>query len=87
MKIEKSIKNKADITELQTNSHVISIKIHSFKGFPGDLVVKNPPAVQENGVLNLLWGDPLEKEVATHSRILTWEILWTEEPVRLQFMG
>ena len=74
MKIEKSVKNKADITELQTNSHVISIKIHSFKGFPGDLVVKNPPAVQENGVLNLLWEDPLEKEVATHSRILTWEI-------------
>ena len=87
MKIEKSIKNKADITELQTNSQVISIKINSFKGFPGDLVVKNPPAVQENGVLNLVWEDPLEKEVATHSRILTWEIPWTEEPVRLQFMG
>ena len=24
--------------------------------------------------------DPLEKEMATHSSILAWEILWTEEP-------
>ena len=30
--------------------------------------------------------DPLEKEMATHSRILAWKILWTEEPGRLQFM-
>ena len=28
--------------------------------------------------------DPLEKEMATPSRILAWEILWTEEPSRLQ---
>ena len=27
--------------------------------------------------------DPLEKEMATHSSILAWEILWTEEPGRL----
>ena len=31
--------------------------------------------------------DPLEKEMATHSSILAWEIPWTEEPGRLQFMG
>ena len=31
--------------------------------------------------------DPLKKEVATHSNILTWEIPWTEEPVKLQIMG
>ena len=30
--------------------------------------------------------DPL-KEMATHSSILAWEILWTEEPGGLQFMG
>ena len=30
--------------------------------------------------------DPLEKEMATHSSILAWEILWTEEPGRLQSM-
>jgi len=29
----------------------------------------------------------LEKEVATHSSILTWKIPWTEEPGGLQFMG
>ena len=29
----------------------------------------------------------LEKEMATHSTILTWEILWTEEPGGLPFMG
>ena len=30
---------------------------------------------------------PLEKEMATHSNILAWEILWTEEPDRLQCPG
>ena len=29
----------------------------------------------------------LEKEMATHSSTLAWEIPWTEEPGRLQFMG
>ena len=33
------------------------------------------------------WEDPLEKEMATHSNVLVWEISWTEEPGRLQFMG
>ncbi|CAI9174323.1 unnamed protein product [Rangifer tarandus platyrhynchus] len=28
--------------------------------------------------------DPLEKEMATHSNIFAWKILWTEEPGRLQ---
>ena len=31
--------------------------------------------------------DPLEKEMASHSSTLAWEILWTEEPGRLQSMG
>ena len=31
--------------------------------------------------------DPLKKEMATHSSVLAWEILWTEEPGGLQFMG
>jgi len=33
------------------------------------------------------WEDPLEEEMATHSSILAWEILWTEEPGRLQPTG
>ena len=32
-------------------------------------------------------GDPLEKEMATHSSILAWRISWTEKPGRLQSMG
>ena len=55
-------------------------------GFPGDLVVKNPPAMQEIWVRSLGQEDPLEKEMATHSSLLAWEIPWTEEPGRLQSM-
>ena len=33
------------------------------------------------------WEDPLEKEMETHSSILAWKILWTEEPGRLQSIG
>ena len=53
-------------------------------GFPGGPVVKNPPAMQEMGVQSLGQENPLEKEMATHSSILTWEIPWTEEPGGLQ---
>ena len=38
-------------------------------------------------VLSLGQQDPLEKEVATHSGILAWEIPWTQEPGGLQAMG
>ena len=44
--------------------------------------VKNPAAMQETGVQSPGPEDPLEKEMATHSRILAWKILWTEEPGR-----
>ena len=43
--------------------------------------------MQETQVQSLGWEDPLEKEIAIHSSILPWRILWTEEPGRLQFMG
>ena len=49
--------------------------------------MKNLPAVQDTGVGPLGWEDPLEKEMATHSSILAWRVLWTEEPGRLQSMG
>ena len=32
-------------------------------------------------------GDPLEKEMATHSSTLAWKIQWREEPCGLQSMG
>ena len=47
-------------------------------------VLENPPAAQETQVRSLGWEDLLIKEAATHSRILAWEIPWTEEPGRLQ---
>ena len=50
-------------------------------------MVKNPPAMWETCVQSLGWEDPLEKGMATHSRILVWGIPWTEEPGRLQSMG
>ena len=40
-------------------------------------LVKNLPVTQETGVQSLGREDPLEKEMATHSRILTWRIPWT----------
>ena len=43
-------------------------------------MVKNLPAIQETWVRFLGWEDPLEKEMVTHSSILAWKILWTEEP-------
>ena len=56
-------------------------------GFPDGSVVKNPPAhAGDVGSIPGL-GNSLEKETATHSRILAWEIPWTEELGGLQSMG
>ena len=49
--------------------------------------VKNLPAMWETQVRSLGQEDPLEKEMATHSSILAWEIPWTEESDGLWFMG
>ena len=57
--------------------------IHTYICFPSGSVVK----IQEMWAQFLGQEDPLEKEMATHSRILAWEIPWTEEPGGLQSMG
>ena len=49
-------------------------------------MVKNLPAMKETWVRSLGWEDPLEREMATHSFVLAWEILWTEIPGGLQSM-
>ena len=54
------------------------------------LVVKNPPA--NAGDLSDMGSipeseDPLQEEMATHSSILAWRVLWAEEPGGLQSMG
>ena len=48
--------------------------------FPGGSVVKSLTAMQKTQVWSLSREDPLEKEMATHSSILTWEIPWSKEP-------
>ena len=53
----------------------------------GAQTVKNLPAIQETRICSLGRENPLEKEMATHSSILAWEIPWTEELNRLQSMG
>ena len=49
--------------------------------------VKCLPTMQKIRFQSLGGEDPLEKEMATHSSILTWKIPRTEEPGRLQSMG
>ena len=59
-------------------------------GFPGGSAVKNPPAMQESQETQVQfwdWEDPLEEGMATHSSIISWRILWTEEPSKLQSIG
>ena len=43
--------------------------------------------MRETRVRSLGWEDPLEKEMAIHSRTIAWKIPRTEEPSRLQSMG
>ena len=49
--------------------------------------VNNLSAMQKTQVQSLGQEDPWEKKMATHSSILAWRILWTEEPGGLQSMG
>ena len=56
-------------------------------GFPGGSDGKNLPLGQKTWIQSLGWEDLMEKETATHSSILSWEIPWSEEPGRLRSMG
>ena len=56
-------------------------------GFPSGSGVKNLPAMQERQLPSLGQEDALEKEMATYSSILAWEISWTEELGGLQPIG
>ena len=50
-------------------------------------MVKNPTVRQETQVRSLVWEDLPEKEMATHSSILAWEVPRTEEPGGLRSLG
>ena len=70
--------------------HRLEIKILHYCTPSSSLVaqsVKNLPALQETRGQSLVWEDPLEKEIATHSSILARKISWAVEPGGLQSMG
>ena len=60
---------------------------YSFFGLLSGTVAYNPPAKQETRVPSVGQEDPPEKEIASHSSILTWEVPRTKEPGGLQSMG
>ena len=78
-------------SKLRSLCPILSTQIALFYPLRGPSLVaqsvKDMPVVQETRVRSLGWEDPLEKEMATHSRILAWTIPWTEEPGGLQSMG
>ena len=76
-----NLKGKASFFQLKLKKKIN--EQYEQRGFLGSSVVKNPTAMQETWLLSLGWEDPLEKEMATHSSILAWEIPWTEELVIL----
>ena len=77
----RNLKGKASFFQLKLKK--IINEQYEQRGFLGSSGVKNPTAMQETWLLSLGWEDPLEKEMATHSSILAWEIPWTEELVIL----
>ena len=60
----------------------IYLELSFISGFLGGSLIENLPACAGS----LGWEDPLEERMATHSSILAWEIPWTKEPGRLQYM-
>ena len=56
-------------------------------GIPGGSGGRESACNGDPGSIFLGQEDPMEKEMATHSSILTWRIPWTEKPGGLQSMG
>ena len=67
--------------------HGDALKEQLGSGSDGKVSAYNAQYLQELWVQSLGQEDPLEKEMATHSSIFAWRILWTEEPGGLQSMG
>ena len=68
------------------DKYLVNTYYMPWEGFPSGSVVKNPSAsagdAEDVGSIPGS-GRSLEEEMVTHSSILAWEILWTEEPGRL----
>ena len=73
--------------QLFMNIAIFICLLISQKGLPGGSVGKESACNAGDLGLLLGWEDPLEKEMATHSSTLAWQIPWTEEPGGLQSMG
>ena len=71
-------KNPTDRGAWWATVHGVAKEPETTEQLPSGSAVKNPPAMQEMRVLAR--EDPLEKEMATRSSILVWEIPWTEKP-------
>ena len=67
-------------------SQHIYMVLEYIRHFPCGSAVKICLSMQEMRVWSLSWEDPMEKEMATHSSLLAWEIPWTEEPGGVQSM-
>ena len=61
--------------ENHSSLHAFELSLDSFRASLVAQFVKNLPAVQETWVQSLVWEDPLEKEMETHSSILDLENL------------
>ena len=82
---------KNSVKDMEDKDELLSLKIKMrYSPYRASLVaqtVKRLPTMREIRVRSLGREDPLEKEMATHSRILAWKIPWTEEPDGLQSVG
>ena len=76
---------------VENNLNLLFLAWKSIRDWPktslGAQMVKCLSTMQETRVRSLGWEDPLEKEMAIHSRTIAWKIPWTEEPGRLQSVG
>ena len=76
--LTKGEKKKNHVTIVLIKGKGSSLVAQTVKRLSAMLEIRVPSLGQEN---------PMEKEMATHSRTLVWKIPWTEEPGRLQSMG
>ena len=85
--VTKSWTRLSDWTEL--NAYIMGFLKNGTEEYiyRATMMVKRLSTMQETQVRALGWEDPLEKEMATHSRTIAWKIPWTEEPGRLQSTG
>ena len=86
-KKRKEKKNAEHVKGMISEVRCYCLQLVSLLSSPSSFVtVQHSPVMQETWVPSLSQEDPLDKEMATHSSILAWEIPWTEEPGGLQSM-